>query len=161
MRVRSRPAAGEECVAQRLQSQRLERRRLTDQAGHTRAVCGYTLTRVKPQSEMSDEPAIAVAVAQGSLPPGVVEATAVGVPRVARDHSSEKRAAEAPGASSSSVPVAQAYVYSPFMAKVRYTLLIPATALALYLRRLNVPRSLRLFFCPGVCRLRRGCERVH
>ena len=101
---------------------------------------------------MSDEPAIAVAVAQGSLPPGVVEATAVGVPRVARDHSSEKRAAEAPGASSSSVPVAQAYVYSPFMAKVRYTLLIPATALALYLRRLNVPRSLRLRFCPYIYR---------
>ena len=101
-------------------------------------------------NQMSDEPAIAVAVAQGSLPPGVVEATAVGVPRVARDHSSEKRAAEAPGASSSSVPVAQAYVYSPFMAKVRHTLLIPATALALYLRRLNVPRSLRLLFCPYI-----------
>ena len=111
---------------------------------------------------MSDEPAIAVAVAQGSLPPGVVEATAVGVPRVARDHSSEKRAAEAPGASSSSVPVAQAYVYSPFMAKVRYTLLIPATALALYLRRLNVPRSLRLLFAliyrclPASTRMRAG-----
>ena len=67
---------------------------------------------------MSDEPAVAVAVAQGSLPAGVVEATAVGVPRLARDHSNSARAVEPSDAAPSAVAVAEAYVYSPFMAKV-------------------------------------------
>lgn len=70
-------------------------------------------------ADMSDaEPtvAIAVAVPQGSVG-GVVQGTAVGVPVTTRQHSSSLLDAEAEP-STAPVAVAEAYVYSPFMAKV-------------------------------------------
>ena len=61
--------------------------------------------------------AVAVAVADGSVPAGVVQGRALGPPspQVARGHSNtvgENQAAQ-PGAA-----IAEAFVYSPFMAKV-------------------------------------------
>ena len=63
--------------------------------------------------------AVAVAVADGSVPAGVVQGQSLGapVPQVARVHSNtvpeESQAAQQPGAA-----IAEAFVYSPFMAKV-------------------------------------------
>ena len=72
-----------------------------------------------------EEPAVAVAVVNGAIPDtviggSVVTATAVGAPvqQVARVHSNTVDPAAPPPPVDESIPVAEGYVYSPFMAKI-------------------------------------------
>lgn len=87
--------------------------------------------------------AVAEAVPQGSVAAGVVQGTAVGAPvaQAARTHARTVKAAGEAGPADSTV-VAEAFVYTPFMARVR----------APYHARAHSPAPLLARVCVAFCR---------